>query len=394
MVALTVVAGVGFPAAASAAGRTHGAAGAMARTSAAAPSQVPLPGPSQAPQWWFDEWHVPALWATGADGRGITIAVIDTGVQAGLPEFAGRVTAGLDLTGSHLPGLGGNGRTDLDAGAFSHGTAMASLMVAGRGPYGITGVAPSAHVMPISIPLAGEVSHPGTLPGTTALAVRYAAEHGAKVISMSFGGSAGTSAGFSCPAPLQDAVDYARSRGALLVAAVGNDPVGNGPVGRGSVESASSAASEPGACSGVLSIGAVTSQRLVANFSARQPYLNLVAPGENVATLSRRVGQAFVGSGTSQAAALASGAIAMVWSKYPKESGTEIASRIVATARDLGPRGRDDAYGYGLIEPAAAIAEPAAAGAHSGKLALTVVGVGSVGCAVTLVLWWLRRRGG
>ena len=103
------------------------------RVAAPPPPAAATPGPAHAPEYWFDSWHVPALWQSGADGRGITIAEIDTGVNAALPELTGRILPGIDY------GAGGNGQIDREIEPFGHGTAMASIMVARSGLFGIEG---------------------------------------------------------------------------------------------------------------------------------------------------------------------------------------------------------------------------------------------------------------
>jgi subtilisin family serine protease len=296
------------------------------------------PGPSAATEWWFDYWGVPALWAQGATGAGETIAVIDTGVQATIPELAGKVLPGADLTGQ-----GGDGRTDYDSDAFGHGTAMASLMVAARGYAGIEGLAPDAKLLPISVPLQGSA-------GSTAVgdalpaAIRYAVDHGARIISMSLGGYRDpTIDAVPCPQTHQDAITYAISKGAIVVAAGGNGGTEGSPV------------EEPGVCLGVISVGSVTPSRTVSAFSSRHPYLSVAAPGEQIATLSRIAGTAYVGEGTSQATAITSAALALIWSKFPTLSNQQIMDKLLATTEDLGAAGRDDEYGLGLIRPDVAI---------------------------------------
>ncbi|UQX88189.1 S8 family serine peptidase [Jatrophihabitans telluris] len=309
----------------------------------AAPAQA-APGPADAPEWWFDTWNVPSLWSAGADGRGITVAIIDTGVQASVPELSGRVLPGVDYIGN-----GTDGRTDFDSDAFSHGTAMASLIVARSGYGNIEGLAPGSKILPIAVPLRGVIRNGTSTPNATAQAVRYAADHGAKVISMSLGGLVFQGQDdVPCPTALQDAVVYAVKKGALVIAASGNSGQDGSPV------------EEPGVCLGVISVGAVNRQAGVTAFSSRHPYLTLAAPGEEIPTLSKVPAQAFIGGGTSQATAIASAATAMVWSKYPSETNKQIASRLIAAATDEGPAGRDPSYGYGLINPAAAISSAAA----------------------------------
>lgn len=306
----------------------------------AAPA-VAAPGPPSAPEWWFDSWNVPGLWAEGANGQGITIAEIDTGVQASRPELAGKILPGADFIGN-----GTDGRTDFDSDDFSHGTAMASIMVARAGFGNIEGLAPSAQILPIAIPLQGVIRH-GTPPNNaTSSAIDYAVAHGAKIISMSLGGVRDESQDGPdpCPGGVQKSVLNAVRKGVLVVAASGNSGDANSPV------------EEPGVCLGVVSVGAVDRNLNVTSFSSRHPYLTLSAPGDQIPTLSRD--SAYIGGGTSQATAMTSAALALVWSKYPSETARQVLTRMLETATDRGPKGRDPAYGAGVINPAAAIAAP------------------------------------
>ena len=294
-----------------------------------AASAAAAPGPPDAPEYWFDSWHVQQLWDQGARGNGITIAEIDTGVNTDVPELAGQVLNGTDF------GAGGNGHIDREASTFGHGTAMASIMVGKPGILGITGLAPGAKLLPIAVPLTGTTD--AQRPDHLADAIRWAAQHGGKVISMSLGGDAFPHPeGDPCPADEQAAIYYALQKGAVVLAASGND----GP-SKNTVE-------EPGVCLGVISVGAVDSTGAVADFSSRHPYLTITAPGVDVASLSRTVGTAYSGKGTSQATAIASAALALVWSKYPKLTGRQVVARVLATL-DHHRTVRDPNYGYGMI---------------------------------------------
>jgi subtilisin family serine protease len=299
------------------------------------------PGPPDAPEWWFDAWHVPALRASGADGRGITVAVIDTGVQADIPELSGKVLAGADFIGN-----GSDGRIDFDGDAFSHGTAMASIIAASKGSFGVEGLAPAAKILPIAVPLKGVLRHGLPVPDATTKAIRYAADHGAKIISMSLGGFEFQDSQHEspCPTNLQDAVIYALTKGALVLAASGNSGIDGSPV------------EEPGVCLGVVSVGSVDASLNVARFSSRHPYLTLAAPGSSIPSLSRDAGRAFVGDGTSQSTAVASAAIALVWSKHPTETNRQVLDRVLASVTDRGAKGRDAQYGLGVINPQRALA--------------------------------------
>jgi subtilisin family serine protease len=270
------------------------------------------------------------------------VAIIDTGVQADLPELVGRVVPGADLIGN-----GTDGRTDFDGEAFSHGTAMASIIVARAGYGNIVGVAPGAKILPIAVPLRGVVRRGVPTPDATAVAVRYAAEHGAKIISMSLGGLRYQGQDdVPCPQTLQAAILDAVAAGALVVAASGNSGENGSPV------------EEPGVCLGAISVGSVNSTLTASTFSSRHPYLTLSAPGDEVPTLTRVPGRAFVGGGTSQATAMASAALAVVWSKFPTDTGRQVLTRVLETATDRGARGTDPVYGAGVVNPGAAIAAP------------------------------------
>jgi subtilisin family serine protease len=287
------------------------------------------PGPSDAPEYWFDTWQVPTLWESGARGQGITIAEIDTGVNAQIAELRGRILSGTDL-GAH-----GNGQVDRQVDTFGHGTAMASIMVGRPGVLDITGLAPDAKILPIAVPLGGTTTE--RKPDKVPQAIRYAAAHGAQIISMSLGGRRSASVDTEpCPDNEQAAVYDALRKGSLVIASVGN----TGPT-KNTIE-------DPGVCLGVLSVGAVDEAGQVARFSGRDPYLTLVAPGVNIPSLGRIAGQAFAGEGTSQAAAITSAVAALVWSAHPDLDAAGVAARLTATL-DNPQRPPSLNYGYGML---------------------------------------------
>ncbi len=308
--------------------------GTVAIALGAAPAAA-TPGPAGAKEYWFDDWQIPSLWADGARGQGVTIAEIDTGVNAELPELRGRVVKGTDL------GEPGDGQVDREIDEFGHGTAMASLMVARAGTYGIAGMAPGAKVLPIAVPLQG--TSDAESPDHLATAIRYAADHGAKIISMSLGErrTPGDDP-LACPADEQAAVFHALRKGAVVVAAVGN------------TGQQQYAVVDPGVCLGVVAVGAVDASGTVAPFSARARYLTLTAPGVGIASLSRVQGRAYSGAGTSQATALTAAGIALVWSRFPQLSGPQVVARLLATL-DGKRTTRDSSYGYGRLDVGRAV---------------------------------------
>lgn len=294
----------------------------------AAPAAA-APGPSDAPEYWFDTWHVEQLWQSGARGQGVTIAEVDTGVNAQLPELRANVLPGKDF------GRTGDGRVDREVNEFGHGTAMASIMVGRRGLLDITGLAPSAKLLPIAVPLTGTTD---AAPNDhLAEAIRWGVDHGGKVISMSLGATRNpANVSVPCPAAEQEAIYYALEKGAVVLAAAGNHGQG------------SNAVEEPGVCLGVVSVGASDQAGAAADFSSRHRYLTLAAPGVDIASLSRVPGSAYSGDGTSQATAIASAVVALVWSKYPKLTGQQVVTRVLATL-DKRRTQRDTGIGFGVI---------------------------------------------
>jgi subtilisin family serine protease len=301
-------------------------AGLVAALGLASPAAAATPGAPYAPQYYLDQWHAARLWASGVTGHGITIAEIDTGVDASNGVFAGRLVGGTDFGR-----LGGDGRTDRDKSPYGHGTSMASIMVGRPGRFGIRGLAPGARVTPVAIPIDGTTDVAAN--DHLAEAIRWAADHGARIISLSLSGVQHRAA--ACPADEQRAIFHALRTGALVLAASGN----SGP--------RLGAPEDPGVCLGVASVGAVNRRGVVARFSSRHRYLALTAPGVDIASIGPG-GAPFAGNGTSQATALVSAVAALVWSAHPALTAPRVLARIIATT-DRHSATPDPAYGYGTV---------------------------------------------
>ena len=269
-------------------------------------------------QWWFDAWFIDTKLWKYSKGRGVTVAVLDSGVQADIPELSGAVLPGADFMYG-----GSDGRRDTDTNLGGHGTGIAALIASRGGSSGFLGVAPEAQILPV------------ITRSTAAYAqgIRFAADNGAKVINLS------QALAGPCPAYLQDAVRYAIERDAVIVAGAGND--GN----------SLNSSMHPANCKGVLAVGAADSQGGLWRKTQRQPYVDLAAPGVSAATIIRNGSLEENISGTSISAALTSGAIALVRSRYPNLSNREVVRRVVASARDIGEPGKDDRSGHGLFRP-------------------------------------------
>ncbi|MGN9843424.1 S8 family serine peptidase [Nonomuraea sp. H19] len=283
----------------------------------------------RAGQWQLGALRLPEAWRE-SKGAGVLVAVLDTGVNGRHQDLAGVVSQGPDLTGAaRSAGLWGR-----------HGTAMASL-IAGRGhgdghKGGVIGVAPAAKVLSIRVtlengdPLRAQQRSGGG--NALAKGIRYAADHGADVISMSLGGGSGAWEG---SADEEEAVQYAIGKGAVLVASSGNDG------------DAGNRKNFPAAYPGVIAVGAVDRRLRVARFSNRQDYLSVVAPGTEIVTADGDDAYV-VGEGTSSAAAMVAGIAALIKSAHPGMSPYHVRTAIELGARKRPAAGYSRAYGHGV----------------------------------------------
>lgn len=292
----------------------------------------------RAQQWGLDALHTDRAWQT-TRGKGVTVAVVDTGVDGSLPDLTGQVLTGKDMIGF------GAGRGD--RAWARHGTAMAGI-IAGRGhgegrADGVLGIAPEAKILPVRVIL--EASDPARAEARktrgTALAdgIRWAADHGADVINLSLGDDSES----AHPEPGEDAaVQYALKKGAVVVASAGNGGEKGDHI------------SYPAAYPGVIAAAAVDRYGTHASFSTRRWYATVSAPGDDI-VVPAPDRKYYVEWGTSAAAAFVSGAVALVRSAHPGLSPAQIKKLLTDTARDAPAAGRDDARGYGIVDPAAAI---------------------------------------
>jgi len=256
-----------------------------------------------------------------SEGKGVTVAVVDTGVDAKHIDLSGNVLAGSDFTtGSPR----GNGTRDM----AGHGTEMAGLIAGhghGRGhESGILGIAPSATILPIRVS-ASDLGNGAS----DAAAVTWAATHGATVICMAFGGA-------NSNAEIAAAMLEAYQANVVLVAAAGNVNQGDRIV------------QYPAAYPGVVAVAGTDEHGNHSKVSVTGNLITIAAPSDNIPSTYNNGGYA-IGSGTSSSTAIVAGAAALVRSRFPNLTAGEVVNRLTATAIDKGPPGRDDEYGYGLI---------------------------------------------
>ncbi|WIN00995.1 type VII secretion-associated serine protease mycosin [Actinoplanes oblitus] len=277
-----------------------------------------------------DEWQLQTLdladaW-TYADGSGITVAVIDSGVDAHHADLAGQVLPGLDLVDGK-----GNGGTD----EVGHGTTVSGI-IAGRGDdnVGVVGIAPKAKILPVRV-LDADNRYDDAL--IVAKGLRWAVDHGARVVNLSLGGTANSPA-------LAAALDYAFAKDVVVVACTGN------------VSASSSArgvwypAREPG----VIAVAGVERNGTdLWSGSITGPETVVSAPATEL--VGAKPGGYWRVQGTSFAAPMVSGTAALIRSRWPDMPAGEVVNRIIKTAKDRGAPGRDDVFGFGLIDPTGAL---------------------------------------
>lgn len=327
-----------------------GAALGAAPAWAAPPAGVchdPDPGrPAVAEQPWAQLLLDPALVWQHSRGAGVTVAVVDSGVDGDHPQLRGKVLRGKDFfEQSNLPG---------NFDCVSHGTGVAGIIAARPATgVGFHGLAPDARILPVRISAQDIAENGQSLRidlDVLAHGIRYAADSGAKVMNLSIAGYA------DFPA-IRSAVGYAVSKDVLVVAAVGN----------GQSEGGGELPSFPAAYDGVLGVGAVDIDGARTTSSQVGPYVDLVAPGDGVLTTTRVAGHAYA-TGTSYAAPFVSATAALVRAARPDLKAPEVAQRLIATASPA--RGDGHAYGAGLVNPYRAVtdgldlSDPAALPAH------------------------------
>jgi subtilisin family serine protease len=272
-----------------------------------------------------------------SEGAGVVVAVIDGGVDATSPTLRGQLLRGAGVGADAAP----DGWRDDDP--EGHGTAMAGI-IAGRndgGPPEVRGIAPAARILPISTGRETDSEE-------VAIAVHRAVDLGAGVINLSLG-----SVGAATPDE-REAVSYALAHDVVVVASAGN-------IDSGDTDPADAEINSPANIPGVVAVTGSTARGGFWHGSAHGPQAVIAAPAPGVrapvpATISPD--RLDTGSGTSNSAAIVSGVVALIRSARPDLDATGVIARLVHTARDAGPLGRDVDFGFGIVDPVAALTQP------------------------------------
>ena len=276
--------------------------------------------PLRGQQWALDKTSFEAAWKV-TRGQGVKVAVVDSGVESAHQDLQGSVLAGKDYVNP-----GDDGRVDPNG----HGTHVAGIIAAHVGnALGIDGAAPGVDILPVRVLDATG----GGVASNVAKGIIWAADHGARVINLSLGG--GRSAG------LQQAIQYANSKRAVVIAAGGNNAqTGNAPM-------------YPAAYPEAIAVAAVDSKLSHAVFSNTGTYLDVAAPGDHIVSLWGNSPTAYAAaSGTSMATPYASAEAALIVAAAPAVTALGVKQIMQSTAIHLGP---NVMFGHGLINPSTAV---------------------------------------
>jgi thermitase len=271
-------------------------------------------------QWYLSKMQVPDAWDLTAGAPGVVVAVLDTGVRASHPDLAGKVLAGRDFASGDSDPSDENG----------HGTAVAGLIGAVSGnSTGMASVAWNTSILPVRVlDKDGSGSHSDIADG-----IVWATDQGADVINLSLGGTGSSST-------LQSAINYAWSKGVVIVAAAGN----NGD----------SVPCYPAACTNVVAVSATNSSDSRTSWSNYGSYVDIAAPGANVLTLSGSNGYEAM-DGTSFSSPLTAGVVALMRAANPALSNATIVNALLANADDIGASGKDNDFGHGRVNARRAV---------------------------------------
>lgn len=311
-------------------------------------------------EYWLQDYGITEAWKE-TKGKGVKIAVIDSGVDGSHPDLAGVVVGGTDVSGAgQADGQQGIGKTP------EHGTLVASLLAGrghvpdegepgtpsanpmpdpmdtyGRGSAGVVGVAPESEVLAVSTFIGMDNPARVSIDDQIPRAVRWAVDNGAQVINMSLGSSSQT-----WPKSWDAAFRYAEEHDVVMVTAAGNRGVGMVQVGA------------PATIPGVLAVAGLDVEGVASWDSSSQGItIGVAAPAEKL--VGALPGEGYANwSGTSGAAPLVAGVAALIRSEYPHMSSAQVINRIITTARDAGVPGHDPIYGYGILDAAAAVKAP------------------------------------
>ncbi len=298
-----------------------------------------------------NEWHLSKMQVSSAWdislGNGITVAILDTGVDATHPDLAGQLVPGWNMFDNNAD----------TSDVYGHGTMVAGVVgAASDNTIGVSSLAWQAKIMPVRISGTDGMASISTI----ADGLVWAADHGARVANISYAVS-----GY---ATVQNAAQYMKNKGGVTVVSAGNS---------GALDSSP-------ADDTMISVSATDSNDVKTSWSTYGPFVDVSAPGAGIWTTTRGGGYSAV-SGTSFSSPATAGTVTLMFAANPQLNPADVENLLKTTAVDLGTAGWDQNYGFGRVNTFAAV--QAAAQSVSRDLSAPVVSIGSPGNNSTVSGW-------
>jgi hypothetical protein len=270
-------------------------------------------------------WHIAKIGAPSAwdrsQGAGVTIAILDTGVNLAHPDLKDRLVPGYNVQDNN---------TDV-SDLCGHGTAVAGTAAAStNNALGVAGIAGGARIMPVRIAFKDTTGCQAYL-STIASGITYAADNGARIANVSFVGITGSET-------VKSAARYMKGKGGLVFVSAGNNNIDE------------NVAPDPA----FVVVSSTDSADNRSGFSSWGSFVSLAAPGSGIWTTDNALGYS-AWNGTSFASPVSAGVAGLMMAARPDLSGAQVESLLYSTAVDLGAAGRDPIFGYGRVNAAAAV---------------------------------------
>ena len=305
---------------------------------------IPNPSPTlPILNWNVKETQTTDLWAMGLKGSGVTVAVIDSGVDTNHPQIAPQLfTNEAELNGTKGVDDDKNGLIDdvhgwnfadkspIQVDEVGHGTHVAGTIAANPNFGPIQGAAPEAKIMPLDFMSGGAGTSSAAI-----LSIEYAAKMGAKIINASWGSS-------RCSMILEDTIKKLNAKNVLFVTAAGNSRsnLSESPEYPAVIRSPNS-----------ITVGASTREFLRAGFSNWGNLVHVVAPGKDILS-TYKDGLYAVLDGTSMATPLVAGQAALIWGKFPNATAEQVKQALISSVRTgtFAVESRGETRGIGAYE--------------------------------------------
>ncbi|MFI0822841.1 S8 family serine peptidase [Streptomyces roseolus] len=281
-------------------------------------------------QWYLDAMGAEDIWKK-TTGKGITVAVIDTGVDPDTPSLKGKVLKGWDASET---------KGDETNDYRGHGTSMAEIIAGSGAQGGLRGLAPDAKIIPYRVSDTELQNEQAVNAFDFTEAIKAAADGDAQIISIAMGNEYYSEEG-------REAVQYALQKGKLIFASSGNDAA------------KSNKKQYPAAYPEVVAVAATTRDGVVADYSRSGDHIDIAAPGSDIpGYCDKSLTKYCLNSGTSFSTAIASASAALVWSAHPDWTGNQVLRAMLESAGrgdDWKPGTVSTKAGHGVVRPNAHI---------------------------------------